>query len=89
MPWFGNRHVASCQTPVVITCFLYIHSQLHNNASNCVFYSQPLPTESRKDFAYMFIHALDTENMDLLQSFKEAIKFIEDGRQAGGVLVHW
>ncbi len=54
-----------------------------------VFYSQPLSTECRKDFVDMFIHALDIENMDLLQSFKEAIKFIEDGRQAGGILVHW
>ena len=50
---------------------------------------QPLRKEVTDLFCYKFIHALDMESQDLLSHFEDAITFIDEGRAAGGVLVHW
>ena len=50
---------------------------------------QPLRKDVTDLFCYKFIHALDMESQDLLSHFEDAIAFIDEGRAAGGVLVHW
>ena len=51
--------------------------------------SAPLPTKQHEGFVYRHVHALDEETYDLLSKFNDCLQFVEEGRQAGGVLVHW
>lgn len=53
------------------------------------FFSKPLTLEAKAGFVYKYIHALDEEDFDLLSHFDDCIEFIDDGRKAGGVLIHW
>jgi len=50
---------------------------------------KPLSIESRNGFDYLFVHALDLDNFDLLSQFENCLEFIDVGRKAdGAVLVH-
>ena len=40
-------------------------------------------------FTYKFVHISDLASSDMLISIEECLKFVEDGRQGGAVLVHW
>ena len=51
--------------------------------------ARPLGIAKHKYFTYKFICALDMAETDLLAHFEEAISFIESGREAGGIFVHW
>ncbi|KAL8597520.1 hypothetical protein ACOMHN_033391 [Nucella lapillus] len=47
-----------------------------------------LPGELMSGFTYHHVFALDLYDHDLLQDLEECLKFVEEGRQQGGVLVH-
>ena len=50
---------------------------------------RPLSHETTNKFTSKYIHGLDLHDTDLLTYFDECIDFINEGRKAGGVLVHW
>ena len=50
---------------------------------------RPLAQAAHAGREYKFVQALDMESTDLLSELEECVAFIEAGRQAGGVLVHW
>ena len=50
---------------------------------------RPMPAELVDGFKYKHVYALDLYDTDLLQDLEECLKFVEEGRQNGGVLVHW
>ncbi|XP_064617018.1 dual specificity protein phosphatase 12-like [Liolophura sinensis] len=49
---------------------------------------RPLPTEQHAGFKYLYVSANDVEDADLLTRLSDCFRFIEEGRQQGGVLVH-
>lgn len=59
----------------------------------CVFYavlsSKPLSLDAREGFVYLHVFALDVESFDLLRELDTCVQFIDSGRKAGAVLVHW
>lgn len=38
---------------------------------------------------YKLIEAWDVDSQDLYQHFEECVEFIKEGRESGGVVVHW
>jgi dual specificity phosphatase 12 len=50
--------------------------------------SKPLSVEARHGFIYLHVHALDTNDFDLLRELDTCIQFIDEGRKNGAVLVH-
>lgn len=51
--------------------------------------TRPIPREFAQGFTTKFVHAFDMDNQDLLSHFDECFEFIKQGRESGGVLVHW
>lgn len=49
---------------------------------------QPLPNREFSCFKLLFIHASDYPFVELIRSFENAIRFIEENVESG-VLVHW
>ena len=49
----------------------------------------PLELKATTNFTYKYICEHDLEGVDLLNHFEECNAFIEEGRAAGGVYVHW
>jgi len=47
-----------------------------------------LLTRLQQDFRYLVLEALDNLKEDMLQHFESCHQFIDEGRQAGGVLIH-
>ena len=50
---------------------------------------RPMPEELISSFKYKYVYALDLYDTDLLQDLEECLKFVAEGRNNGGVLVHW
>lgn len=50
---------------------------------------KPLPAEHHAGFSYLYVSANDVEDADLLTRLPDCFRFIDEGRQQGGVLVHW
>jgi len=73
----------------VILMFLVTISMEIKYVFCCFFFSKPLTLEDKAGFGYKYIHALDEEDFDLLSHFDDCVEFIDDGRKAGGVFVHW
>ncbi|KAK2140871.1 hypothetical protein LSH36_1222g00009 [Paralvinella palmiformis] len=51
--------------------------------------SKPLTLEAKEGFTYKHVYALDDIDTDLLTKLEECNQFIDEGRQSGGILVHW
>lgn len=40
-------------------------------------------------FTYKSVELMDSEEEDLLTHIESSVNFIDEGRESGGVLVHW